>query len=74
MYGNNHKSENGRRPTLRLVATEYRSLDGFFDEPGQWSRPFFNEEAMQFKWDELQTSDAQRRRMAYGGIKVLGAA
>jgi len=29
---------------------------------------------MQFKWDELQTSDAQRRRMAYGGIKVLGAA
>jgi dihydrofolate reductase len=44
---------------MRLVATEYLSLDGVFHEPGQWSRPFFNEEAMQFKWAELQASDAQ---------------
>jgi len=43
---------------MRLVATEYLSLDGIFEEPGRWSFPFFNEEAMQFKWSELQASDA----------------
>jgi hypothetical protein len=58
---------------LRLVATKYLSLDGFFHEPGQWSRPLFNEEAMRFKWAELQTSDAQLNRMVYGGFKVLVA-
>src|SRR5438105_5599117 len=44
---------------MRLVATEYISLDGVFEEPGEWSGPFFNDEAGQFKWDELQASDAQ---------------
>ena len=43
---------------MRLVATEYISLDGVFEEPGQWSFPFFNDEAAQFKWRELQQSDA----------------
>ena len=43
---------------MRLVATEYLSLDGVFEEPGQWSFPFFNDEAGQFKWNELQASDA----------------
>jgi dihydrofolate reductase len=43
---------------MRLVATEYLSLDGVFEEPGQWSFPFFNDEAGQFKWSELQASDA----------------
>jgi len=43
---------------MRLVATEYLSLDGVFEEPGQWSGPFFNDEAGQFKWKELQASDA----------------
>jgi len=38
---------------MRLVATEYVSLDGIFDEPGEWSFPYFNEEASQFKADEL---------------------
>ena len=44
---------------MRLVATEYLSLDGVFEEPGHWSGPFFGEEAGQFKWAELQASDAQ---------------
>jgi dihydrofolate reductase len=44
---------------MRLVATEYVSLDGIFDEPGGWSFPYFNEEAMQYKSDELATADAQ---------------
>jgi dihydrofolate reductase len=43
---------------MRLVATEYVSLDGVFEEPGQWSFPFFNDQAGQFKWRELQASDA----------------
>ncbi len=43
---------------MRLVATEYLTLDGIFEEPGHWSFPFFNEEAAQFKFDELRASDA----------------
>lgn len=43
---------------MRLVATEYLSLDGVFEEPGQWSFPFFSEEAGQFKFKELRESDA----------------
>ena len=43
---------------MRLVATEYISLDGVFEEPGRWSGPFFNDEAAQFKWNELQASEA----------------
>jgi dihydrofolate reductase len=43
---------------MRLVATEYVSLDGVFEEPGHWSGPWFNEQAAQFKWNELQASDA----------------
>jgi dihydrofolate reductase len=43
---------------MRLVATEYLSLDGVFEEPGHWSGPWFDEEAGKFKWDELQASDA----------------
>ena len=43
---------------MRLVATEYLSLDGVFEEPGHWSFPFFGQEAGQFKWSELQASDA----------------
>ena len=59
---------------MKLVAAEYLSLDGFFHGPDQWSRPFFKEEAMQFKWAELQTSDAKLKLMADGGFKVLVAA
>jgi dihydrofolate reductase len=54
---------------MRLVATEYLSLDGVFEEPGHWSGPWFNDEAGQFKWDELQASDAQLLgRRTYDGF------
>ncbi|MEP6695905.1 MAG: dihydrofolate reductase family protein [Pseudonocardiales bacterium] len=43
---------------MRMVATEYLSLDGVFEEPGTWSHPFFDEQAGQFKWNELFASDA----------------
>jgi dihydrofolate reductase len=42
----------------KLVATEYVMLDGVMEEPGMWSFPFWNEEAMKFKSDELFASDA----------------
>ncbi|MFI9383795.1 dihydrofolate reductase family protein [Kutzneria sp. NPDC052558] len=42
----------------RIVATEYVSLDGFMDEPGHWSMPYFSDEAGAFKWRELQESEA----------------
>jgi dihydrofolate reductase len=43
---------------MRLVATEYVSLDGVFEEPGPWSFPYFDDQAAQFKSDELEMSDA----------------
>jgi dihydrofolate reductase len=43
---------------MKLVATEYVTLDGFMDEPGLWSMPFFSEEAAQFKATELAAADA----------------
>jgi dihydrofolate reductase len=43
---------------MRLVATEYLSIDGVFEEPGMWSMPYFNDQAADFKAQELQASDA----------------
>lgn len=43
---------------MRLVATEYLTLDGVFEEPGRWSNPYFDDEAGQFKFAELRASDA----------------
>jgi dihydrofolate reductase len=43
---------------MRVVATEYVSLDGVFEEPGVWSGPWFGEDAGEFKFAELQASDA----------------
>ena len=43
---------------MRLVATEYISLDGMFHEPGLWSNPWFDDDAGRFKDAELQASDA----------------
>jgi len=42
----------------RIVATEYLSLDGVFEEPGHWSFPFWSDEAARFKFDELFASDS----------------
>jgi dihydrofolate reductase len=54
---------------LAVVVTAYVSLDGIFDEPGEWSFPFWNEEAFRFKFDELFASDAQLLgRLTYEGF------
>ncbi len=42
----------------KVVASTYVTLDGYVDEPGRWSFPFWSEEASQFKARELFASDA----------------
>ncbi len=41
-----------------VIASTYVTLDGYIDEPGPWSFPFWSEEAWQFKARELYASDA----------------
>ncbi len=41
-----------------VIATEYVTLDGVMEEPGQWSFQFWSDEAATFKFDELFASDA----------------
>jgi len=53
----------------KVVASTYVTLDGFIDEPGTWSFPFWSEEAAQFKARELFTSDALLLgRLTYEGF------
>jgi len=50
----------------RVVVSEYVSLDGVVEAPGPvgafehagWTRPYWNDEMAQFKFDELFASDA----------------
>jgi len=52
-----------------IIVTEYLTLDGVFEEPGYWSFDYFNEEAMQYKRDELFSSDVQLLgRVTYEGF------
>jgi dihydrofolate reductase len=53
----------------KLVASTYVTLDGFIDEPGQWSFPFWCDEAAEFKTKELAASDVQLLgRITYEGF------
>jgi len=42
----------------KVVASTYVTLDGYIDEPGHWSFPFWSQEAADFKARELAASDA----------------
>jgi dihydrofolate reductase len=42
----------------KVVASTYITLDGYIDEPGRWSFPFWSDESSQFKARELFASDA----------------
>jgi dihydrofolate reductase len=54
---------------MRLVATEYLTLDGVMEEPGEWSFDFWSDESAKFKFDELFASDAQLLgRVTYEGF------
>ena len=37
----------------RVVWSEYISLDGVVEEPGEWSIPYFSDDLAQYKSDEL---------------------
>jgi dihydrofolate reductase len=53
----------------KITVTEYVSLDGVFEEPGQWSIPFWTDEAAKWKLDELFAADAQLLgRLTYEGF------
>jgi dihydrofolate reductase len=53
----------------RVVASTYVTLDGFIDEPGKWSFPYWSEEAGEFKARELQASEAMLLgRLTYEGF------
>jgi dihydrofolate reductase len=41
----------------KVIVSEYVTLDGVMEEPGTWSFPFWNDEASQFKFEELKASD-----------------
>jgi len=52
-----------------ITVTEYVSLDGVFEEPGQWSFPFFTDDVAKWKFDELFAADAQLLgRVTYEGF------
>src|SRR5438093_5106701 len=53
----------------KIIVTEYLTLDGVFEEPGNWSFDYWNEESMQYKRDELFSSDVQLLgRVTYEGF------
>lgn len=53
----------------RVVATTYVTLDGYIDEPGMWSFPFWSEQAAQFKARELdETAALLLGRLTYEGF------
>ncbi len=42
----------------KIVVTEFVSLDGVFENPHEWHFPFFNEQAQDYKMNELRATDA----------------
>ena len=36
----------------KTLVTEYLTLDGVFEEPGNWSFDYWGEESMQYKRDD----------------------
>ena len=53
----------------KIIVTEYLTLDGVFEEPGQWSFEFWSDEAAKYKYEELFSSDAQLLgRVTYEGF------
>lgn len=53
----------------KVVVTEYMTLNGIFEEPGQWSFDFWSEETAKYKSDELFASEIQLLgRVTYEGF------
>lgn len=43
---------------MRLVITEFMSIDGVIDSPQDWSFPYWNDEIAKFKDEERERADA----------------
>lgn len=53
----------------RIIATEFASLDGWMDEPGEWTFPFWSDELGQLKQAEVFAVDAMiLGRTTYDGF------
>jgi dihydrofolate reductase len=56
----------------RVIVSIYVTLDGFVDEPGLWSMPFWSDEAGAFKARELAAADALLLgRITYEGFAAV---
>ncbi len=52
-----------------IFATQFASLDGFMDEPGTWTFPFWNDEIAEFKSQEMTRADGMiLGRTTYDGF------
>ena len=56
----------------KIIAVEYVTLDGVFEEPG-WSGPYFNDELSAWQAANLEEADALLLgRKTYEGFKAPG--
>src|SRR6185369_2185977 len=54
---------------MKIVVTEFMTLDGVVGEPQQWSFPYWSDETGAFKLEELRASDMQLLgRVTYEGF------
>jgi dihydrofolate reductase len=54
---------------MKLVVTQFMTLDGVIGEPQNWSFPYWSDETQNFKVNELQNTDAHLLgRITYQGF------
>ena len=54
---------------MKLIVTEFMTLDGVVGEPQNWSFPYWSDETGKFKFEELQNTDAHLLgRVTYAGF------
>jgi dihydrofolate reductase len=55
-----------------IFATQFASLDGFMDEPGTWTFPFWNDQIASFKQEEIERAEAMiLGRTTYDGFAAV---
>lgn len=53
----------------KLTATQFASLDGYMDEPGTWTFPYWSDAIGSFKFEELMAAEAMvLGRKTYDGF------
>jgi dihydrofolate reductase len=56
----------------KIIATQFASLDGFMDEPGDWTFPFWTDEIGAFKAQEMADADGMiLGRKTYQGFAAV---